>query len=394
MTGNNRKAFLVLSDGMVFEGRAFGAEGESIGEVVFNTSITGYQEIITDPSYRGQIVVMTYPQIGNYGVNQEDVESERPQVQGFVVKEYLDFPSNWRSEKGLRDYLIENGIVAIEGIDTRALTSHLRDNGVQMGIISTVGSDPCTLLEKVRAHPGISSLDLVNEVTTGRAFKWSEGIWRWQTKAEEQKIRRTEEKNYPDRTSDLPHFRTISVVVYDFGVKRNILRHLFDTGFDITVVPATTPAEAVLDMNPDGILLSNGPGDPQAVGYAIPIIRRLIGKKPIMGICLGHQLLGLALGGDTYKLKFGHHGGNHPVMDLSTERVEITSQNHNYCVDMKSLGDQAVLTHKNLYDGTEEGMRHKDLPIMSLQYHPEAGPGPNDSSYIFRRFREMITGST
>jgi carbamoyl-phosphate synthase small subunit len=373
MSGN-KKALLVLSDGTVFEGEAFGADGEAIGEVVFNTSITGYQEILTDPSYKGQIVVMTYPQIGNYGVNQEDVESGMPHVEGFIVKEYIDFPSNWRSEMSLREYLIKNNILGLEGIDTRALTSHLRDGGVQMGIISTIDPDPHSLLEKVRAHPGISSLDLVKEVTTKRDFKWNEGIWRWR----------------PNPSAGHP---SLSIVVYDFGVKRNILRHLFDVGFDITVVPATTPAEAVLEMDPDGVLLSNGPGDPQTIGYVIPTIKRLIGKKPIIGICLGHQLLGLALGGTTYKLKFGHHGGNHPVMDLATEKVEITSQNHNYCVDMKSLRGQAILTHKNLYDGTEEGMRHKDLPIMSVQYHPEAGPGPNDSSYIFRRFRELISGN-
>jgi carbamoyl-phosphate synthase small subunit len=391
MTGNKKKAILVLSDGTVFEGRAFGADGEAIGEVVFNTSITGYQEILTDPSYRGQIVVMTYPQIGNYGVNHEDVESHRPQVEGFIVKEYIDFPSSWRSGMSLKRYLIENNIVGLEGIDTRALTGHLRDGGVQMGIISTMDPDPRSLLEKVRAHPGISSLDLVKEVTTKETFKWKEGVWEWNK--EKGQGARGKGKTYPlnSRPSTLA---PLSVVVYDFGVKRNILRHLFDAGFDITVVPATTPAEAVLDMNPDGILLSNGPGDPQAVSYVIPVIKKLVGKIPIMGICLGHQLLGLTLGGTTYKLKFGHHGGNHPVMDLATGKVEITAQNHNYCVDMKSLKGQATLTHRNLYDGTEEGMKHKDLPVMSVQYHPEAGPGPNDSSYIFRRFREMITEET
>ncbi len=373
MIGNKQKAVLMLSDGTVFEGNSFGADGEAIGEVVFNTSITGYQEILTDPSYKGQIVVMTYPQIGNYGINYEDVESERPQAEGFIVKEYIDFPSNWRSRMSLKEYLIENNIVGIEGIDTRALTRHLRDEGVQMGIISTVDLNPESLLEKVRVHPGISSLDLVSKVTTEKPFKWEQEIWRWRT-----------------GLTNTAHNSSLSVIVYDYGVKMNILRHLYDAGFDVTVVPATTPAPAVLEMNPDGILLSNGPGDPQSVGYAIKTIKDLLGKKPILGICLGHQLLGLALGGTTYKLKFGHHGGNHPVMDISTEKVEITSQNHNYCVDMKSLRGQAILTHKNLYDGTEEGMRHKDLPIMSVQYHPEAGPGPNDSCYIFRRFREMI----
>ncbi len=392
-TNNKVKAILALFDGTVFEGRSFGYEGETIGEVVFNTSMTGYQEIITDPSYKGQIVVMTYTQIGNYGINDEDVESKQPNVEGFIVKEYLNYHSNWRSQKNLNDYLKENKITGISGIDTRALTSHLRDNGVQMGIISAVDFNPESLLEKVRKHPGISASDLVKEVTAQKSYKWTEGVWRpayASGKASKGQSIKVSESQSSD-TVTLGHSDTLKkVIVYDFGVKFNILRHLVNAGFDITVVPAQTPAEAVLEMNPDGILLSNGPGDPQTVTYAVENARKLLGKKPVFGICLGHQILGLAMGGRTYKLKFGHHGGNHPVMDLATEKVEITSQNHNYCVDIKTLKGQVELTHKNLYDGTEEGMRHVELPVFSVQYHPEAGPGPNDSVYLFKRFREMI----
>ncbi len=378
MKSKKTKALLVLADGMVFEGWNFGARGETIGEVVFNTSMTGYQEIITDSSYKGQIVAMTYSQIGNYGINREDIESQAPRVEGFIAKEFFDYPSNWRSKKSLGKYLEDHARVGIHGIDTRALTRHLRDNGVQMGIVSATDLNPGSLLEKVRSHPGISALDLVHQVTTREPYQWKDTLWKLKSDMA------------PDTSSSKEKTENrLKVVVYDFGVKMNILRHLAETGFDVTVVPAQTPPEEVVD-NADGIVLSNGPGDPRSAPYAVETVKKLLNKKPILGICLGHQILGLALGGKTYKLKFGHHGGNHPVMDLSTRKVEITSQNHNYCVDVESLNGQVELTHKNLYDGTEEGMRHRDLPILSFQHHPEAGPGPNDSGYIFRRFREMV----
>lgn len=356
-----KKALLVLKDGTVFEGTSFGADGESIGEVVFNTSMTGYQEILTDPSYKGQIVLMTYTQIGNYGINEEDVESiGGPKVEGFVVREYKDYPSNWRAEGSLGDYMKRYGITGIQGIDSRALTKHLRDKGAQMGIISTEDLDPVSLHKKVISYPDISEIDHVS------AMMCKEPYWFYQ------------DNNLP------------LCIVYDYGVKLNILRNLKRVGFSVYVVPGKTPAQVLLDMNPNCIMLSNGPGDPQILTYAVENIKKLIGKKPLFGICLGHQLIGLALGGRTYKLKFGHHGGNHPVKDLKSERIAITAQNHNYCVDISSLKGQVRLTHKNLYDGTEEGMEHVEYPIFSVQHHPEAGPGPNDSLDVFDRFREIV----
>ncbi len=369
------KAILALADGMVFEGESFGAEGETSGEIVFNTSMTGYQEILTDPSYKGQIVTMTYPQIGNYGVNDEDVESGKPFVEGFIVKEYLDIPSNWRSKKSLHQYLRENGIVGIQGIDTRALTKHLRDFGAQPGVLTTMDMEPASIVAKAKALPTMSGLDLVKDVTCKQPYCWEEGDWGI-------------EKGYAVKT-----ISKYKVVAYDYGIKRNILRLLTNEGCDVTVVPAMMPAEEVLAMNPDGIFLSNGPGDPEPVTYAIENIRKLLGTKPIFGICLGQQLFGLALGGRTYKLKFGHHGGNQPIMDLSTRKVEIAAENHGFAVDMQTVKDQVVMTHINLNDKTCEGIQHKNLPAFSVQYHPEASPGPHDSRYLFKRFIDMMEKS-
>lgn len=373
---DTKKAVLALADGWFAEGWSFGAQGERVGEVIFNTSMTGYQEILTDPSYKGQMVVMTYPLIGNYGINPEDLESAQPQVEGFIVKEYNPYPSNWRSQQTLHEYLIEYGIVAIQGIDTRALTRHIREKGAQQGTISSADIDPDSLVAKARAAPGLIGRDLVKEVTCSEPYGWAEGVW-------------SIESGYSPAAASPPYF----IVAYDYGIKRNILRQLIGSNCRVRVVPAHTTADEVLALNPDGIFLSNGPGDPEGVAYAIENTRKLLGKKPIFGICLGHQILGLALGGKTYKLKFGHHGANHPVKEIASGKIEITAQNHGFAVEMDSLAGQVRLTHINLYDQTVEGMEHLELPAFSVQYHPEASPGPHDASYLFRRFIRLIEGS-
>jgi carbamoyl-phosphate synthase small subunit len=362
------KAHLVLADGTAFSGIAIGAAGTTIGEAVFTTGMTGYQEVLTDPSYRGQIVAMTATQMGNTGVNTEDTESVRPHVAGFVVHELARLHSNWRSQLSLDAYLKENGIVGISGVDTRALTRHLRDRGAQSAAIGC--EDVATLHDRAKAAPSMVGRDLTAEVSTAKPYEWQDGTGNWALSA--------------------PGDSRLHVVAVDYGVKQNILRCLVETGCRVTVVPGSSSAADVLKLQPDGVFLSNGPGDPAAVEHGIRTVRDLLGKRPLFGICLGHQILSLALGGKTYKLKFGHRGLNQPVKDLETGRIEVTTQNHGFCVDVASLADKCELTHLHLNDGTCEGIRHRESGAFSVQYHPEASAGPHDARYLFKRFIEQM----
>jgi carbamoyl-phosphate synthase small subunit len=373
-------AILALEDGRYFQGTSFGSTGTTTGEICFNTSMTGYQEVITDPSYRGQIVSMTYPQIGNYGINPEDAESSQPHIRAFVIGELCRIPSNWRSTQSLDAYLASHGVLGIEGIDTRALTKHLRSLGAMRACVTTeLNADQA--IEAARNAPSMKGMDYVKEVSTPTSYLWSDESRRW--------ILPNVSTNQPGPYEELPPVKH-RIVAYDFGIKFNILRSLRQSGFEVEVVNSTTSAAEVLAKNPDGIFLSNGPGDPAALGYIHSELRQLIGKKPIFGICLGNQLLAHAYGGSTFKLKFGHRGGNQPVKDLRTGQISITSQNHGFAVDPDSLPPEIEVTHINLNDQTVEGMRHKTHPVFSVQYHPEAAPGPNDASYLFEEFSRLI----
>ncbi len=381
MKTNEMKALLALEDGRTFACRSFTGPGEAWGEVVFNTSMTGYQEVITDPSYSGQMVVMTYPLIGNYGVNHEDIESAKIQVSAFLIREYQEYPSNFRSKGTLRDYLQKEGILGIEGFDTRALTRHIRDKGAMRAFISTYDLNPSSLSVKAKKLPSMVGLDLAGSVSTDKPYAWLEGkIYPCGMK--------TEKLNGSVWRENKKRFR---VVAFDYGIKYNILRCLENVDCEIIIVPASTGAAVVKKMAPDGIFLSNGPGDPEPVTYAVETIRALLEYRPVFGICLGHQILGLALGGKTYKLKFGHRGSNQPVKNLLTGKVEITSQNHGFVVDIESLSQEDIeTTHINLNDNTLEGFRHRKLPLFAVQYHPEASPGPHDSRYLFNEFARLM----